>query len=196
MKKVLLSAILAAVMLVSGCSGIESSEHKKTSDSPAETTVIAFMDAFMESDFYNMGRQCGVYAFDDEELGIFSYSGTNIIEYNFKSISEPYKVKDRLIAKRHNLSDDEFQQHKETIKLTANYNSMINDIEYIVIDDSYASYILESNKEILDEYMVVLDVQYSTIMGDTKRNVVNIIVRQSGIGSNSYEITDMVGIVH
>lgn len=163
--------------------------------SPAEKTVNAFMKAFKEEDYYAMDQQCYIYAFDDEELGIYSYSGTNIIDYKIKSVSDPYKVKKRYIVKKYGSSED-FEEHKQFEKKYAEIDSKRYGIEFVEVENSNNCYILESLQEVLDEYTVTLDVQYSTILGNTKRNSVTITVCQSDIESDKYKITDIWGIIH
>lgn len=163
--------------------------------SPVEKTVNAFMKAFKEEDYYAMGQQCYIYAFDDEEFGIYSYSGTNIIDYNIKSVSNPYKVKKRYMVKKYGSGED-FEKSKQLEKEFAEYDSEMYGIEFVEVENSNNCYILESLQEVLDEYTVTLDVQYSTISGTIKRNSVKITVCQSDIESDKYEITDILGLIH
>ncbi len=131
------------------------------------------MEAFKEGGFYEMTHLCDIYAFDDEKLGIYSYSSTNIIDYNIKSVHGPFKVKEGLIRKRYDDDEDdaEFQKEKGYTKDTAVNESLNYNIEFVEIENSADCYILESTEEVLDEYIIELDVQYSTILGNTKRTL-------------------------
>ena len=163
--------------------------------SPAERIAVSFMDAFKKEDYSSMKSFCDIYAFDDEEYGIFSFSGTNIIDYKIKSVSAPHKVEKRWI--QNNYGDfDKFLRYREDEKRAAEYRCEEIGCSAVIEEDSTEKFVIKTSEKILDEYYVTLDVQYSTILGNTKRNSATITVRQKDIDSKEYVITDVIGIIH
>lgn len=164
---------------------------------PAERVVVSFMDAFKREDFFTMRNLCDLDAFENEQFGIYSYASTNIIDYKIKSVSSPSKEYKYIIAKRYKSdSDKDFEDSKKRNEIVAHNDTMLYGVEYDLVEDSYSRYVLKSKEPVLTSYYVTLDVQYSTALGNVKRNSVSMTVCQKDYASEEYEITEMYGIIH
>lgn len=165
--------------------------------SPAEKTARAFMEAFVNGDHHEMSVQSDIHAFDDEVFGVYSYIGTKVFDYNITAISKPSKVRDRLIAERsEDDTDEDFQDEKELTDLEALSCTDKYGVEYVVVENSANRYVLESTSAVLDEYTLILDVQYTTSSGVVMRNDVSMTVCQQFINSDIYKVTRLSGILH
>lgn len=171
MKKFLFLFFTVLIVIVStGCSG-----------SPAKDMANKFMQYFKEEDFYEMGN---ISSYGSAEL-ILSYNGINIINYEVKSVSEGM-VKHRVSV--YNRNDDDYEFNKK-IKKTL-YP------DYEVIRDDESAFILQSKTENILQSIVIMDVEYSNLQGDVKRNSVYVVVEPKKPDSEELMVTEITGFVN
>lgn len=155
-----------------------------SSSSVAEDMANQFMQHFKEESFYDMAT---ISKYGTVEL-IDEYTGINIIDYSIKSVSDEYKTKHIVTEYNHDelFGDGDFEESKELMQTIYP--------DYDVIMDTDTEWSIQSKDDIISEYIVKMDVEYSDLAGDTKRNSVTIKVTQKSPTSEEYIISEMVGI--
>ena len=139
--------------------------------SPAKDMANKFMQYFKEEDFYEMGN--------------ISSNGINIINYEVKSVSEGM-VKHRVSV--YNRNDDNYEFNKEIEKTLYP--------DYEVIRDDESAFILQSKTENILQSIVIMDVEYSNLQGDVKRNSVYVVVEPKKPDSEELMVTEITGFVN
>lgn len=152
----------------------------------ADKTVNDFFKYFKEENFSEMGNMSSISV---AEL-IDEYAGINIINYSVKSVSNERKIKHELIV--YGSDDATVNALRNEMKKT--YIELYPD--YSVVKDTSEEWILQSSEEILSEYTVTMDVEYSNILGDTKRNSVTVEVAQEKPDSDKYIVAKIIGIIN
>lgn len=171
-KRILLFPYLFVIALFVGCSN---------SSSGAEKFAKEFLKQFKEESFFKM---CMMSSYPIDEL-MNEYVGINIIDYSIKSTNE-YKIIHTVEV--HNDDDDMFHSDKVL------YGAIYPDYEIIV--DNETDWVIQSKEENLSEYIIIFDVEYSDLAGDTKRNSVTLTVTQKEPESDDYIVSEMIGIIN
>lgn len=175
---ILLTIIIMSLGLLSLTSCQQSSD--------AEKTANKFFEYFKEENFSEMGNMSSI---STANL-INEYVGINIINYSVKSVSDKHIIKHDIVVYN---SDDATMAAIEN-ELKKLYRETYPD--YTVVKDTPEEWVLQSNEGILNEYTVIMDVEYSNIMGDTKRNSVTVTIAQDKPDSDKYIVTKIIGIVN
>ncbi len=178
-KKILLFLCASIISLLVGCSN---------SGSKAEKYAKDFLEQFKEENFYEMSLMSNYYA---DEL-IYEYVGINIIDYSVKSIDE-YKVKHTIEIHKGDLLDDEAET--EYFNSRKKHNTLCYPDYNVLIDDE-TNWVIQSEEDVLPEYIIKFDVEYSDLVGDVKRNSVALTITQKEPESDKFVVSEMIGIVN
>lgn len=181
-KKILLFLCVSIVSLLVGCSD---------SSSKAEKTAKEFLKLFKEENFSEMAKMSN-YSYSSFDL-TDEYIGINIIDYSVKSISDEYKVKHTVEVHKGNTLDDEFET--ESFNSSKRLESLCYP-DYDVLIDDETDWVIQSKEDILTEYIIKFDVEYSDLAGDTKHNSVTLTVTQKRPETDDYIVSEMIGIIN
>lgn len=171
MKKIIFALLTVAIIITAtGCS-----------NSPASETATKFMQYFREENFFEMGNMSSYSSTDF----ILDYVGINIISYEIKSESEG-KVKHKVSIEKYGGDDEEFEFRKKINK------SLYPD--YDIVTDTDDLFVLQSKTENITQSIIIMDVEYSDISGETKRNSVYIVIEPKKPDSEELIVTEIVGL--
>lgn len=160
------------------------------SSSKAEKTANEFLKLFKEENFSEMAKMSN-YSYSSFDL-TDEYIGINIIDYSVKSVDE-YKVKHTVDVHKSDILDDESET--EFFNAQKKHNTLLYP-DYDVLIDDETDWVIQSKEDILTEYIVKFDVEYSDLAGDTKHNSVTLTVTQKRPESDDYIVSEMIGIIN
>ena len=178
-KKMLWFLCVSIISLLVGCSN---------SSSKAENIAKEFFRLFQEEDFSEMA-EISDYSYLDLTN---EYIGINVIDYSVKSVEE-YKVKHTVKVHKGDILDDESET--EFFNAQKKHKTLLYP-DYEVLVDDETNWVIQSEEDILTEYIVKFDVEYSDLLGDTKRNSVTLAVTQKAPESEEYTVSEMIGIIN